>query len=855
MNNVHLYTALLAVLLGSCTPAPEPPSPPAPFTRNEVRLRDSLALLRTDYDQLQLHQALARARRMRVQVEIEQDSVGADLRAEVYQYLAMLHFERERWLDSIRYFTARADALITPTMSPAVSARQALCWAYVSYHDWAMREMELYTALGLNYLQGTSAPDPHLRGLLLTARGHALKQLGDRMKAQETQEMTYAESEAAFRGALDTLRAARLPRYYHTLEELGILLTRLPVRQGELDALVRELREAEDADPARLPRLLGYAFRKRGIVDSAIVYYRQLLRTEHFAHGYLLEGQYFLLDLLRQSGRFSEALTVSDSVMAYYGCCAGGDPDRPCARKSQCVFVLAEHAEILRQRFVDAGDPDDLRAAYQLIRGAVHGYQEALSRISHEGTYNQTVSHGDLIITTAMRTLYALQAARLMPPDSVRAAAFEAVEFGKAHSLALELSQLARQRADGDNQVHYLELSEVKGEIDLLKNKSARDGGLSAEELADFAALMQKRRPLALISEVAYAAAQRAGETPFGTPLPVVAVQGQLRHGEALLELLETEDGVYGVYVDRDTVITYTIDSVVRTEAVAFQALVQDPKSDLQRLSELGGALYDRLFGPAAEVLARRSHLILSPCASLQGLPMAALRPTGEGGGQYLIQRHTLRYVDSWRTECINRKQRREFGRGAFATAGIWTHPGLTNYLGGLADQLLAAPDIRGRHFTAAAATTASLLEKAPDYDLLQLSVHARGNPRQLNENYLYLSARDSISGIRIGALHLRARLVVLAACSTARGWSERREGTYSLRRSFHLAGVPDVVASQFDIPAKTTELLIAEFYTQLFAGHAPEAALAGAQQLFADAGAGYARWKHPHYWAGLSLS
>ncbi len=617
----------------------------------------------------------------------------------------MLHFEREHWLDSIRYFATAADSLITPAMPVALSARQSLCWAYVSYHDWAMREMELYTARGLEQLHAVAEPDPHLRGLLLTARAHALKQLGDRINEEESRVAVYAKSEASFREALGVLHSARLPRYYHTLEELGVLLTRMPERQEEVDAIVRELRDAGEADRVHLSRLLAYSFRKRKMIDSAAVYYQQLVDTDHFAGGYLLEGQYYLLDLLRQAQRFAEALTVSDAIMAYYSCCPSQASAGPCPRKTECVFVLADHAEILRQRFACEGDPEDLREAYRLIMGAVAGYQKALSRISDEGTYHQTVDHGDLIITTAMRTIYGMQQAALLHPDSLRAAAFQAIEFGKAHSLALELSQLARQRADGVNLEHYLELNEVKGEIDLLKAKAVRDGELSGQELATFTELMRKRRPLTAISEAAFAVEQRAGETPFGTPPPVAVVQQQLEEQEALLELLETEDAVYGLYVDRDTIITYTVDSSVISEAAAFQALVQDPGSDLTRLGGAGCALFTRLFGPVAGSLERRVDLILSLSPSLQALPVAALSFSDGDSSRYLIQRHTLRYIDSWRTECIYRKQRSGFAERPFANAGIWTHPGLVNYLGGLADKLLVGQSVAGHHFTGATAT------------------------------------------------------------------------------------------------------------------------------------------------------
>ena len=117
-------------------------------------------------------------------------------------------------------------------------------------------------------------------------------------------------------------------------------------------------------------------------------------------------------------------------------------------------------------------------------------------------------------------------------------------------------------------------------------------------------------------------------------------------------------------------------------------------------------------------------------------------------------------------------------------------------------------------------------LSAAANADILHLSVHARGNPARLHDNYLYFSPTDSLNGLMIGRYSLDARLVVLAACSTARGYANPGEGTFSLQRSFHVAGVPDVVSSVYDIPAGATSVLLEEFYRALHSGASPGEAL-----------------------------
>ena len=168
----------------------------------------------------------------------------------------------------------------------------------------------------------------------------------------------------------------------------------------------------------------------------------------------------------------------------------------------------------------------------------------------------------------------------------------------------------------------------------------------------------------------------------------------------------------------------------------------------------------------------------------------------------------------------------------------------MEHYLGPLAGELLSR--LPGQHFLAAD-NRDTYLNHAAAYDLLHLSVHAGGDPLQLHENYLHLTDRQRLNGLTVARQRLGARLVVLAACSTARGFAGASEGTYSLRRSFHQAGVPDVVASVYDIPAAATATLLEAFYRHLFDGASPAAALTRAQREISQ---GRRAW--PGGWAGV---
>jgi CHAT domain-containing protein len=120
------------------------------------------------------------------------------------------------------------------------------------------------------------------------------------------------------------------------------------------------------------------------------------------------------------------------------------------------------------------------------------------------------------------------------------------------------------------------------------------------------------------------------------------------------------------------------------------------------------------------------------------------------------------------------------------------------------------------------------------------------------------LFARDPSSGDS-GALYLRelghrdfphTRVVVLAACRTAAGRVSRVEGALSLVRPFLAAGVPDVVASLWDIDDSVSRQFFVVFHRALLAEGDPDVALRKAQLVLLKGED--ATLAHPASWAAF---
>jgi CHAT domain-containing protein len=95
--------------------------------------------------------------------------------------------------------------------------------------------------------------------------------------------------------------------------------------------------------------------------------------------------------------------------------------------------------------------------------------------------------------------------------------------------------------------------------------------------------------------------------------------------------------------------------------------------------------------------------------------------------------------------------------------------------------------------------------------------------------------------------LDLKADMVILSACDTARGKISSGEGIIGMTWAAFIAGAPTTVASQWKVESSSTTELMLEFHRQLLSGKVSKAeALRRAQlKLMRDP-----KYKHPSYWA-----
>ena len=251
--------------------------------------------------------------------------------------------------------------------------------------------------------------------------------------------------------------------------------------------------------------------------------------------------------------------------------------------------------------------------------------------------------------------------------------------------------------------------------------------------------------------------------------------------------------------------------------------------------------LFALLLAPVGSALAG-NQLVIVPDGAIGDLPFAALR--NPANGHRLVQdvavgvapSVTLLGIASNRLDRMLRATGAPLVVGDPATGGP-TISGLRQLPGSrLEAEEIAKLDPTSVLYLGPDATRRRFLEKLPGASMVHFSGHAVADSRFPSKSYLLLAPdAGQVSGrlfpADIAALRLeRTQLAVLSACSTASGTIGLGEGVVNLARPFLIAGVPQVVASLWDVDDAATRAILVAFHTRVKRGERVPDALRVAQ-------------------------
>jgi len=483
----------------------------------------------------------------------------------------------------------------------------------------------------------------------------------------------------------------------------------------------------------------------------------------------------------------------------------------------------------------------------------------------------------------------------------------------EVQAISKELAELSKAAAGGADTMTGLHqrLEAAEKALPGYQEFTARRSGLR-RELDDAETEIRRLRQEIVQSFPQYAALTDP------KPLSVADARGLLRDDEALLAMLigSGRSFVWAVSRERSAWAEIEAGSTELAEAVSALRAGLDPLAQqdaegttASRAGVVQGfdlarsyQLYRLLFGPVAEVLAGKRHLIIVPTGPLTSLPLQVLvrePPQLEGTPQetlrraaWLIKSHALSVLPSVQSLGALRKlaaasaaskpffgigdpilrgppERQRGAKLALAEPQRFYRNGLADTravrelppLPETADELRAIAKVLGAspeavNLREAASETRVKTAALSEYHVIHFATHGlvAGDLSGLIEPALVLTppevpteADDGLlTASEVAALELDADWVVLSACNTAAGSAVGAEALSGLARAFFYAGARALLVSHWSVfSTAATELT-----TRTFASLAAEPRLGRAEALRRSMLALIEAGQGPSYWA-----
>jgi CHAT domain-containing protein/tetratricopeptide (TPR) repeat protein len=287
--------------------------------------------------------------------------------------------------------------------------------------------------------------------------------------------------------------------------------------------------------------------------------------------------------------------------------------------------------------------------------------------------------------------------------------------------------------------------------------------------------------------------------------------------------------------------------------------------------------LYNLLVAPASDQLKGRSNLVIVPDGALWELPFQALRSSAN---HYLVEDSAVAYTPSLSVLYELQKLKPKVPEMPDRTLLAFGNPALAkpviertrSALRGSAFEPLPEAESevkllsklygpgRSTVYTGAEALEERAKAESSQYSVVHFATHAVLNNASPMYSYLALAqgggAEDGLlESWEIAKLDLKARVVVLSACETARGRVGAGEGMIGLTWAFFVAGSPATVVSQWKVDSAATKLLMLDFHRGLksFLGN-PKITnkKAEALRMAALTMLRNSEYRHPFYWASF---
>ncbi|HYC90415.1 MAG TPA: CHAT domain-containing protein [Thermoanaerobaculia bacterium] len=313
----------------------------------------------------------------------------------------------------------------------------------------------------------------------------------------------------------------------------------------------------------------------------------------------------------------------------------------------------------------------------------------------------------------------------------------------------------------------------------------------------------------------------------------------------------------------------WTIDATVPALRKLVDEFVTAVEARDSRYRPAARRLYDLLLHPAFGPQGPRTKLCIIPDGILWKVPFhALLTPDGD----HVLERVPVFYAPSLSVLTLNAKPPRPSPPTVLALGDPELDGAMRQEiyavhrsadLGRLPDarrEVLALRDFYGKRATIRTGPVASetaLKEEAGQFDVIHFATHGLVDRASPLYSALLLAGSDDEDGLlearEIVGMPLRASLVVLSACDTARGRIDGGEGVVGLSWAVLAAGAPRTIATHWRVSSAATARLMIAFHRKLSrrpaVSEVAECLRQAQLEMLQDA-----HFSHPYYWAAFIM-
>ncbi|HEV2961595.1 MAG TPA: CHAT domain-containing protein, partial [Candidatus Angelobacter sp.] len=327
---------------------------------------------------------------------------------------------------------------------------------------------------------------------------------------------------------------------------------------------------------------------------------------------------------------------------------------------------------------------------------------------------------------------------------------------------------------------------------------------------------------------------------------------------ETVVSYLLLPEGIaIWVFDDRGLTAKWVVAAPRELERLArrFREECAHPDSGQAMLRQDAQALYDLLIAPIADRLSPQRILVIEPDGILAEVPITALV---DHAGHYLSETFDIVFSPGLLyTQHLRRAQSFSRHLRALVVGPPPLAGDLAANLAPLQDAAQEATNIASRFDAGILLTGSQATVEKVERALGQAAIfHFAGHALEVGGKPALLLAgvRPSFESAVFNAERIQAedlrhlQLAVLSACSTGRNERSSVSNTETLARSFLRHGVPDVVATRWNVDSAATAEFMGYFYGALLKGQSVSSSLKTARaELRHTPSAG-----HPFYWAAF---